>query len=56
MNRNIKVTTGALVVGAALIGLGLWKTMPSTMLSEVALPNTWTGSARPPETGSGKRH
>ena len=50
MNRTIKITTSALVVGAALIGLGLWKTIPSDMLSEIALPNTWSANASSPAT------
>ncbi|MBV6821673.1 YncE family protein [Pseudomonas sp. PD9R] len=43
MNRTIKIASGALIVGVALIWLGVWRTSPSTLLSEVELPNTWTG-------------
>lgn len=43
MNRTIKLASGALIVGVALIWLGLWRTSPSTLLSDIALPNTWTG-------------
>ena len=48
MNRNIKVIAGALVVGVALIWLGVWKTMPPDMLSQIALPNTWSANASSP--------
>lgn len=43
MNRTIKIASCALAVGAALIWLGVSRTTPPSMLSEVALPNTWTG-------------
>jgi YVTN family beta-propeller protein len=43
MNRTIKIAGGALVVGLALIWLGIWRTTPPDMLREVALPDTWTG-------------
>jgi YVTN family beta-propeller protein len=43
MNRTIKVAGCALVVGLALIWLGIWRTTPPDMLSEIALPDTWTG-------------
>ncbi|WP_240889772.1 YncE family protein [Pseudomonas sp. TMW22090] len=48
MNRNIKVIAGALVVGVALIWLGVWKTMPPDTLSQIALPNTWSANASSP--------
>ncbi|MHC8285818.1 YncE family protein [Pseudomonas sp. XS1P51] len=44
MNRTIKVASCALVVGVALIWLGVWRTTPPDMLSEVALPNTWSNN------------
>ncbi|MEO8642995.1 cytochrome D1 domain-containing protein [Pseudomonas sp.] len=43
MNRTIKVAGCALVVGLALIWLGVWRTTPPATLSEVALPDTWSG-------------
>jgi YVTN family beta-propeller protein len=43
MNRTIKIAGCALVVGLALIWLGVWRTTPPDMLSEIALPDTWTG-------------
>ncbi|WP_080943001.1 YncE family protein [Pseudomonas fluorescens] len=43
MTRTIKLAGFALVAGAALIWLGVWRTMPPDMLSEVALPDTWSG-------------
>ena len=43
MNRTIKIASGALIVGVALIWLGVWRTSPPALLSDVALPNTWTG-------------
>jgi len=43
MNRTIGIAGCALVVGVALIWLGVWRTTPPDMLSEVALPDTWSG-------------
>lgn len=43
MNRTIKIAGCALAVGLALIWLGVWRTAPPDMLSEIALPDTWTG-------------
>lgn len=43
MNRTIKIAGCALVVGLALIWLGVWRTAPPDMLSQVALPDTWSG-------------
>ncbi|TPG75431.1 YncE family protein [Pseudomonas arsenicoxydans] len=43
MNRTIRIASGALVIGVALISLGVWRTVPPSMLSEVALPDTWSG-------------
>lgn len=43
MNMTIRIASGALVVGVALISLGVWRTVPPSMLSEVALPDTWSG-------------
>jgi YVTN family beta-propeller protein len=43
MNRTIKVAGCALVVGLTLIWLGVWRTTPPAALSEVALPDTWSG-------------
>ena len=43
MNRTIRVASGALVIGVALISLGVWRTVPPSMLSEIALPDTWSG-------------
>ncbi|MDR6913386.1 YVTN family beta-propeller protein [Pseudomonas sp. 3296] len=45
MNRTIRIASGALVLGVALISLGVWRTVPPSMLSEVALPNTWSGQS-----------
>ncbi|VVO18812.1 cytochrome D1 domain-containing protein [Pseudomonas fluorescens] len=42
MNRTIGIVGCALVVGVALIWLGVWRTIPPDMLSEVALPDTWS--------------
>jgi YVTN family beta-propeller protein len=43
MNRTIGIVGCALVVGVALIWLGVWRTTPPTLLTEVALPDTWSG-------------
>ncbi|WP_419709757.1 YncE family protein [Pseudomonas sp. NFX224] len=43
MNRTITFAGCALVVAGALIWLGVSRTLPPTLLNEVALPNTWTG-------------
>ncbi|MGH8389207.1 MAG: cytochrome D1 domain-containing protein [Pseudomonas sp.] len=43
MNRTITFASCALAVGAALIWFGVSRTTPPTLLSEVALPDTWTG-------------
>lgn len=43
MNRTITFTSCALVISAALIWLGVSRTSPPTLLSEVALPDTWSG-------------
>ncbi|MFL1526614.1 cytochrome D1 domain-containing protein [Pseudomonas sp. O230] len=43
MNRTTGIAGCALVVGVALIWLGVWRTTPPDMLSEVALPDTWSG-------------
>ncbi|WP_212624966.1 cytochrome D1 domain-containing protein [Pseudomonas sp. PP3] len=43
MNRTITFASCALVVAGALIWLGVSRTTPPTLLSEVALPDTWTG-------------
>ncbi|MFJ7792413.1 YncE family protein [Pseudomonas sp. NPDC096950] len=43
MNRTIRIAGCALVVAAVLLWLGIWRTAPPTMLSEVALPDTWSG-------------
>ncbi|WP_392887309.1 cytochrome D1 domain-containing protein [Pseudomonas migulae] len=43
MNRTIGTAGCALVVAVALLCLGVWRTAPSAMLSEVALPDTWSG-------------
>ena len=43
MNRTIiKSPVWALVVGLALIWLGVWRTSQPIMLSDVALPKTWS--------------
>ena len=42
MDRTIKFVGSALIVGMALIGIGVWRTAPANMLSEVALPDTWS--------------
>lgn len=42
MNRTIKIAGIALVLGLSLIWFGVWRTSPPVMLSEVALPDTWT--------------
>ncbi|RON53915.1 YncE family protein [Pseudomonas frederiksbergensis] len=43
MNRTIRIAGCALVVAAVLLWLGIWRTAPPTLLSEVALPDTWSG-------------
>ena len=43
MNRTTAIAGCALVVGLALIWLGVWRTTPPDMLSEIALPDTWSG-------------
>jgi YVTN family beta-propeller protein len=43
MNRTIMFASCALAVAGALIGVGILRTTPPTLLSEVALPDTWTG-------------
>ncbi|MCU7250841.1 YncE family protein [Pseudomonas koreensis] len=43
MNRIIRISAGVLLVAGALISFGVWRTAPSAMLSEVALPDTWSG-------------
>ncbi|WPN32416.1 YncE family protein [Pseudomonas sp. P5_109] len=42
MDRTIKIVGSALILGMALIWLGVWRTAPASMLSEVALPDTWS--------------
>ncbi|PYY66275.1 cytochrome D1, partial [Pseudomonas jessenii] len=42
MDRTIKFIGSALILGMALIWLGVWRTAPASMLSEVALPDTWS--------------
>ncbi|QAY85539.1 cytochrome D1 domain-containing protein [Pseudomonas arsenicoxydans] len=42
MNRTITMTVGVLIVAVALISFGIWRTAPPSMLSEVALPDTWS--------------
>ena len=42
MNRTIKISGCVVAVGVALISLGVWRTTPPSMLSEVALPDTWS--------------
>ncbi|MDO8402928.1 MAG: cytochrome D1 domain-containing protein [Pseudomonas sp.] len=43
MNRTTKIAGCGLVVAVALISFGVWRTAPPHLLSEVALPNTWSG-------------
>ncbi|MGE8145827.1 YncE family protein [Pseudomonas frederiksbergensis] len=43
MSRTIRVAGCALVVAVVLLWLGIWRTAPPTLLSEVALPDTWSG-------------
>ncbi len=45
MNRTIKIASGALIVGVALICLGVWRTSPAALLSDVALPDTRSGQS-----------
>lgn len=45
MNRTIRIAGCALVAGLALVWLGVWRTTPPDMLSEVALPDTWSGQS-----------
>jgi YVTN family beta-propeller protein len=42
MNRTIKIASCTLVVGVALISLGVWRTAPPNNPSEVSLPDTWS--------------
>ncbi|MCP2226001.1 YVTN family beta-propeller protein [Pseudomonas silensiensis] len=43
MNRTTKIAGCGLIVAVALISFGVWRTAPPNLLSEVALPNTWSG-------------
>ncbi|WP_201189110.1 YncE family protein [Pseudomonas fluorescens] len=43
MNKTISIVAGTLVIGAAVIWLSVWRATPPTLLSEVALPDTWGG-------------
>ncbi|WP_131108335.1 cytochrome D1 domain-containing protein [Pseudomonas sp. Sample_10] len=43
MSRTIMLASCALAVAGALIWFGVSRTTPPTLLSEVALPDTWTG-------------
>lgn len=45
MDRTITIAGGALILGMALIGFGVWRTVPPTALDEVALPDTWSEQA-----------
>ena len=42
MDRTITIAGSALILGVTLIGFGVWRTKPPTVLSEVALPDTWS--------------
>ncbi|MGL6246141.1 YncE family protein [Pseudomonas sp.] len=42
MNRTIGFAVCVLAVGVALISFGVWRTAPPNLLSEVALPDTWS--------------
>ncbi|MEX5689054.1 MULTISPECIES: YncE family protein [Pseudomonas] len=42
MNRTIIVAVWALLVGLALIWLGVWRAWQPVLLSEVAVPKTWS--------------
>ncbi|MHC8354702.1 YncE family protein [Pseudomonas sp. LB3P81] len=42
MNRTIKIAGCAWVVGLALLLLGVWRATTPTLLSDVALPDTWS--------------
>jgi YVTN family beta-propeller protein len=42
MNRTIIVAIWALLVGLALIWLGVWRAWQPVLLSEVAVPKTWS--------------
>jgi YVTN family beta-propeller protein len=42
MNRTIIIAVWALVVGLALIWLGVWRASQPILLSDMALPNTWS--------------
>jgi DNA-binding beta-propeller fold protein YncE len=43
MNRIIRISAGVAVLAGALISFGIWRTAPPAMLSDVALPDTWSG-------------
>ena len=45
MNRTIKIASGALIVGVALICLGVWRLSPAALLSDVALPDPRSGQS-----------
>ena len=45
MNRTIRIAGCALVAGLALVWLGVWRTTSPDMLSEIALPDTWSGQS-----------
>lgn len=42
MNRTIIIASCASIVGIALIWIGVWRTTPAALLSEVELPDTWS--------------
>jgi hypothetical protein len=42
MDRTITIAGSALILGVTLIGFGVWRTKPPIVLSEVALPDTWS--------------
>ncbi|WP_285420041.1 YncE family protein [Pseudomonas sp. efr-133-TYG-5] len=43
MNRIIRISAGVAVLAGALLSFGIWRTAPPAMLSDVALPDTWSG-------------
>jgi len=40
MHRTTTIAGGAVILGMALIGFGVWRTAPPTALNEIALPDT----------------
>jgi hypothetical protein len=42
MDRTTTIAGSAVMLGMALIGIGVWRTAPPTALNDIALPDTWS--------------